>query len=449
MRRLLAILVLASLVLPAVPTALAQDDSVRFDFDARDAEGDVLLIASNGSEKTVPKPEADLVRFQSERVDGDLVVTLTFAGPIGEEGLGVQLDATLRPISSGSMMLLNAEFKDGEVANANTRASGATAAFEGEMVMIRVPGDALEGAECFAPSVRIKYAPEDDPVATSDEGRQGWQDQWSLRPTACPGFDGSPEADLTGLDGSCPAFAPPNGITIPGTLEDPRGDVKQALTFEDNTIDRPWSDVLGITTRIDGNVVVVEVELAQWPPNEESVLLTAYHEFGGYESEYQFESPARIVLGFDTNAHSVSADYAAAMGSDGLPQTTQIYAWGERDGNTAVWRYCASVIPKDIPCFAPSVYIETRENDVRAYDKAGYAWNEGPCAGKETAGGNDDGGNAGGDDGTPDTGGGSRDGGADTGGMDEPEDDTSTPGAALPLALAVIASAAIALRRRS
>lgn len=442
----LSALLLFSLV--SVP-ANGQAGAVRFNYTLEDPADDVMLIAANGSERWSEKPEVDVRGYRSA-VDGDaLVQTLTFAAAPPED---VSTDITL-VYGLGASQRTSLKFTGAAAATASTRSSGATAAIEGDSIEFRVPMTQLPSATCLQTRFVVVHEPEDDPITSTDAGAQGWQDIFEMRPHRCiQSFGEEPVLPIEdGMDGPCPPASVPDAVKVNGEWDDPRGDVAKGLTMGTQIVVNPAADILRLTSALEGNEIVVRLTVAEFPNEKAVPLASVQFALEGKTEEYDFESKDTLFVGFTHPAHEAHGNIVLAS-DDGESATRQnFYARGERDGDTFVARFCASVIPDQAQCWAPHATVQYNDKD-RSFDEIEFEWDEGPCAGK-TAGGStgandgDDpiGDGGGGPDGAGDADAGDGEGAGDARGSGGESD---TPGLGVAGLLMAGALAAVAVGRR-
>lgn len=420
----LATLLLALALLPIAPASAQTSPDVRYDYDVEDPADDVMLVASNGSERWSAKPAVDVRRYRSA-VEGDfLVQTITFGAAPPAEALRVEMTLTIAP--SGQQPLpISLWFTDGKAATATTSNAGAEGTVTSDGFVVRLPLAKLEGARCFAPRIDVIYAPDDDPVTSTDAGLQGWQDGFALRAHRCVMTAGSapvlPVED--GLDGACPPASVPEGVKVDATWTDARDDVAAGGA----KVGMPDADIVEVSSKREGDEIVVRMTMAAFPAESHVPLATLEFLLEGKTEQYDSEGKDSIVLGFLHPEHDATGTRTVVDGEKGDRRT--FYARGAREGDDFVARFCASLIPDDAQCWAPRATVTYNEGD-RPTDKLQFAWDEGPCAGK-----------SGSSDAV------AADAGDEPGAEAASEDKAESPGFA-PLALLLAAGVALALTRR-
>lgn len=383
MRR--AAILLSALILLSVfsTPATGQAGTARFNYTLEDPAADVVLIASNGSERWSDKPEVDIRGYRSAVDGSELVQTLTFAAaPPNDVEVDLSVTYGLGPTERASY-----QFTGETPATASTSSSGATAAIQGESIEVRIPMTLLPSATCFNSRVEVVYEPEDDPVTSTDAGAQGWQDVFTMRPHRCiQSFGEEPVLPIEdGMDGPCPPASVPDAVEVDGAWDDPRGDVAKGLAMGTETVVNPQADILRVTSALEGDEVVVRLTVAEFPNEKAVPVASVQFALEGKTEEFDFESKDTLLVGFSHPEHEAFGNVLLAT-ADGESTTRQsFYARGERDETTFVARFCASVIPDNAQCWAPHATVQYNDND-RSYDEIEYEWNEGPCAGKSTGG---------------------------------------------------------------
>lgn len=412
---LVALLGIAS----AAPAVSAAHDPAKYAYDIPDPRGDVVQVASNGSEVVVSRPGVDIVRLRSALQGDEVRVTLTFAeAPPAED---------LRVLLTSGVTVIDWTTADGT--------DDATVEHEGRDIVLTFANPQVldpqtfqpKPAECLAIEAQVTH----DPEGTDDATAQGWMDRVGTTPSWC-----TEGVVADGLTGTCPASRIPAGVALEGSWTDAAGDV--TMGFPAETVDMPESDVRGFRAKLVDGRVVLELDVARMPFHE-TVDITLH-----------FAEPD--VGDFASGHHLLITDFLTPSGVrmatpfDETPEP--FFVTGERRADGVTYSFCASVIPPEALCVQYVARVAFREPSFGSDRLDGGAER---CAGKRGAAADDgaaeeDGATGGPGPSPPDSGDGTA--APTTTSRDEEADDTSTPGPGALVAALALALVAFVTRRR-
>lgn len=356
------------LALPAPHAAASADYPVAYDL--KDGAGDVVLIATNGSEKAMPDAAGDILRVTTAADGANIVERVTF-GAAATDGLVVDFKESAGSPSDAFMLPRTIHWDSENGIDASSSDIAATVTRDDATLVVTFARSALgDSARCFFPTVAVVHKPSADPRISTEEGIQGYQDKFAPRETRCDAH-----GLMDGLDGTCPAASLPSGVAFAGAATDPAGDVQEYASFTPKPVDRPDLDVLKLEQKLEGNRVVFNLTFSAQPHSrysEANDMVTVTVGLQPKESEF---TPAPLALDISYDPSDFSATGAITNAAD--PESTQHFlVEGQAYGANVVVSFCASIVPKAAVCAAPEVVA----SEQRSQDRLVPAPD--PCAGK-------------------------------------------------------------------
>lgn len=351
LRSLLALLLLTALLpLPAAAKAAVL-------LDVEDPPEDVIVDPRSGSTHTGTRPSLDMLRVQQRAEENDIVLTVTFAGSVGEPNADLDVLATVSNTGGfGEQVIFGAEWDAQGKPPASVKATAlvlgsmrdvnATFAVEGNDLVMRVTGLPPE-TPCFTAhtismGVVLRDAEYTDwfypPVSTCDQNDR-----------------------LDGAQGACPPAAAPSGKDpVAVTQDDAKGDVRATDAFgrEAGTArDEPMYDITKFESRREGDRIVQTVTFAGEPRNASRELkLEIVNRIAGDQDRDQ-DPEGALVVRYWRFANGSLADRIEGehVGASDSQDDVKFAVSFDPEASTLTLSWCASLIPKDAPCFSIEV----------------------------------------------------------------------------------------------
>lgn len=343
-RRALPLILLLALTLNAVPAVAGQEAPLLV--DVPDATGDVSGKLPDRSDGYVDEPGIDVTRFVVDLRGDEVIVRYDTAGAPVVEGTEVVFTARYRveglsefgihftwdSDGNPSTTLGTLQDRDREEIFEPSFTKGA------DSVTLSFPSDLLpEDTECLDAYVYVSNGQSMDSAGVPVDG--------------C----GGSEPRLDGVDGSCPAPTLPADVKTDWSFTDPAGDAEHVtvdyMTGKESRepTDDPTIDVVGVTSKREGDRIVQTVTLAQDLTAEAEFSVRVENALAG-GGRYLVWDMSVSGPGTGIGADSVDAYFT----DDPAEPGTYAPVFAERSGpRTVTVEFCASLIPADAVCFAP------------------------------------------------------------------------------------------------